>query len=140
MEIAAMLTEKKTTLRELQEDIRALERVQHMSSNGIAKEGNVDLMELQKRRTQKEALDYIADCNSGRVVVNDAKAILIRAGFVKGQPKYAYGHLYNMLKNDERYEAMGVGTFRKKGFEAARNAKADLATSRQHEQHDKHEA
>ena len=117
MDIATMLTEKKTALRELQEDIRALERVQHMSSNGVAEQGNVDLMELQKRRTQKEALDYIASCNRGRVVVNDAKAMLIRAGFIKGQPKYAYGHIYNLLANDARYDAVGDGVFEKKPVE-----------------------
>ena len=117
MDIAAMLIEKKMELRELQEDIRALERVQHMSSNGVAEQGNVDLTELQKRRTQKEALDYIADQNNSRVKINDAKAMLIRTGFIKGQPKHAYGHLYNLLANDDKYDAVGDGVFEKKPVE-----------------------
>ena len=117
MDIATMLTEKKTALRELQEDIRALERVQDMSLNGGAEQGSIDLAALQKRRTQKEALDYIADQNNGRVKINDAKALLIRIGFIKGQPKHAYGHLYNLLANDDRYDAVGNGVFEKKPVE-----------------------
>ena len=50
-------------------------------------------------------------------MVNDAKAMLIRAGFVKGHPKYAYGHLYNILANDARYDAVGNGVFEKKPVE-----------------------
>ena len=50
-------------------------------------------------------------------MVNDAKAMLIRAGFIKGQPKYAYGHLYNLLANDDRYDAVGDGVFEKKPVE-----------------------
>ena len=121
MDFNGMLAEKRAALHELQEDISALERVQRMSANGLldGHHTNGDLPELRKMLTQKDAMDYIADQNDGIVKVNEVKKLLLQTGFIKGKPKYAYGHLYNILKNDERYEAMGVGTFRKKGFEAA---------------------
>ena len=118
-----MLKEKKSALRELQEDIRALERVKHMSPNGtegsLPAETNasVSFLEIRQKRTQKEAIDYIANQENGRVKVNVVKDLLIKAGKIKGNPRYAYGHIYNMLKNDDSYEPLGDGVFSKKGHD-----------------------
>ena len=124
IDIAGMLAEKKAVLRELQEDVRALERVKRMSPNGVqsslpieSNASTVLLSEMQKKRTQKEAIDYYADQSDGRVKVNDLKQLLIKAGFIKGKHQYAYGHIYAMLKNDDRYEHLGNGAFQRQPTE-----------------------
>ncbi len=122
-----MLAEKKAEARgwesrlgTLQEDIRAIERVLGMYPNGTAETSvpsptvQVTASELRNGHTHKEAVDYIADKHGGRVKVGEAKHLLIEAGLVTGNPKYVYGHIYNMLKNDERYEPVGKGEFQKK--------------------------
>ena len=119
MEIDRILAEKKAAMLELQEDIRALERVQRMIGNGVrcqaVLEYNIDLAELRKQRTQKEAMDYIANKHDGVVKVNEAKELLLEAGFIKGDPKYAYGHLFRILReDDEGYESIGNGSFKKR--------------------------
>ena len=128
MDFDGMLAEKRVTLHELQEDIRALERVQRMSANGVyvveaatpspsvpgaATLLPLSLSEVRKMRTQKEALGYIADQNNGLVKVKEAKELLISSGHIKGQPKHAYVHLYNILKDDPHYVRSGKGEFRK---------------------------
>ena len=109
-----------TKANELREDIRAIKRVLGMYPNGavetkaLAANVQVSASELRGKRTQMEALDYIAEKHSGRIKVNIAKQLLIGAGLTKGNPKYVYGHIYNMLKGDERYEPIGDGEFQKK--------------------------
>ena len=74
----------------------------------------LDLLVLRKMRNQKEALSYIADQNDGVLRIAEAKQALIKAGLIRGQPKYAYGHIHNMLKNDDGYDQVDPGVFLKR--------------------------
>ena len=111
-----------TKLSNLAEDIGAIERVLSMVPNGtmdskaLSPTVQMTTSELRTKRTQKDALDSIADKDGGRIKVGIAKQLLIEAGFVKGNPKNVYGHIYNLLKNDNRYEPVrkGTGEFRKR--------------------------
>ncbi len=132
-DVASLLAKKQAELRELQEDIQALERVNRMFPNGghdsdaVANTIHINLSELRAKRTHKEAVDYIADLNGGRVKAIVAKDALIRAGLVKGKHQYVYGHIYSMLKNDDRYEAIGNAEFQKSvPREASHNPDFDL--------------
>ena len=126
-DLQTMLAQKRSGLEDLkskigalEEDVHAIERVLRMIPNGamdsktLGTTIKVTATELRGVPTQKAALDYISDKQGGRIKVNVAKQLLIEAGFVKGNPKYAYGHIYNMLKADERYESIGEGEFQKK--------------------------
>ena len=121
VDVAELLKKKTAAMRELQEDIHALERVQRMSPNGTQRAlpieeavTSISLAELREERTQQDALDFIADRNGGYLKVKEVKKLMIDAGFIHGNPRYAYGHIYALLKNNERYDQLGKGAFQKK--------------------------
>ena len=117
-DIPTLLKEKKAAIKALQDEMQILEQAMRMFPNDAQPAlmdpapSTINMAQLRAQRTQKEALSYIADQNKGYVKVNDAKVLLQKAGFCKGAPKYIYGHLYTLLKDDDRYEQMGDGIFR----------------------------
>lgn len=125
-DLRTLLAQKKSEIidleskvNDLQEDIGAIERVLSMYPNGTkttqapSSTVQVTASELRGKDTYKQVLDYIAEKSGGRIKTNVAKRLLIEAGLTRGNPKYVYGHIYNMLKADERYEAIGKGEFQK---------------------------
>ncbi len=105
-------------VKSLRDDIAAVERTLglYQTDKPVESENQesltrISIRELRRLGTQKKALDYIAGQNDGCIKVSEAKQLLIEAGLIKGQHKYAYGHIYNMLNQDERYIKIGEGKF-----------------------------
>lgn len=57
--------------------------------------------------TQPEALIRIAQEQGGVLQTALAKAILLDAGLIRGNPKNALGHVFQLLKNPDRFEKFG---------------------------------
>ena len=122
-EIHAIRQEYEVRLKRVEADTEAIERTLaiYLQDKPTADEPKVvlrisdlSMSHLRRLRTQMNGLDYIAERNDGYIKVNVAKGLLIEAGLTKGQPKYVYGHIYNMLKDSDRYEKSGEGEFRRK--------------------------
>jgi hypothetical protein len=62
--------------------------------------------------TQPEALVRIAELGDGIVRTNDAKAIVIEAGLLRGNPKYLNSRLHTILIESDRFERIAPGTYR----------------------------
>ena len=126
-DIHTLLKEKKAAVKAIQDEIQILEQAMRMFPNDAQPAlmdpapSTINMTQLRAQRTQKEALSYIADQSNGYVKANDAKALLRKAGFCKGKPAYIYGHLYALLKGDDRYEQLGDGIFRKFDNDIAAN-------------------
>lgn len=61
---------------------------------------------------QLQALIKIAQLNGGLVNASEAKRLFIQASLTKGNPKHAGPHIYNLLKNSDRFQWESPGTFR----------------------------
>lgn len=57
--------------------------------------------------SQPEALIQIAEERGGILRTVEAKPILIDAGLVKGKPENVYGHIFQLLKEADRFEKFG---------------------------------
>ena len=70
--------------------------------------------QLRAQLTQKDAMLLIARQNNGLVKIKEAAPLMIKAGQITGKSKYAYGHMYDLVDKDERYEKVGQGKFQLK--------------------------
>lgn len=67
-----------------------------------------DWMKTLRGLSHADALIKIAEANDGVLKTVTAKQALIAANLVKGSPKNVATHLYQMLKNEERWVKYGV--------------------------------
>lgn len=58
-------------------------------------------------KTHPEALIQIAQAEGGILRTAPAKATLIEAGLVKGNPKNVLGHIFQLLKDSDRFAKLG---------------------------------
>lgn len=58
--------------------------------------------------SQPEALVRIAQASGGVLRTVEAKRILIDAGLITGNPKNAASHLFSLLRDESRFERLGV--------------------------------
>lgn len=68
--------------------------------------------QLLRSMSQRAALRRIAQENGGILRTTDAGRILVAAGLVTGNARYAGSHLYNIVKKSPHFEYIAPGTFR----------------------------
>lgn len=66
-----------------------------------------ELVRQVRGLTHSEALIVIAQANGGMLLTAPAKAIMLEAGLVKGNPKNALGHIFQLLRESSRFEKHG---------------------------------
>lgn len=66
-----------------------------------------DLTRKIRGLTHPEALIMIAQENGGVLLTAPAKAIMLEAGLVRGNPKNALGHVFQLIKDSSRFEKFG---------------------------------
>jgi hypothetical protein len=67
-----------------------------------------DLAKAVRGKSQLEALIEIARRNGGILRTAEVKPILLKAGLIKGNPKNASGHVFGLLRDDDRLGRFGV--------------------------------
>jgi hypothetical protein len=89
------------------------------SSPAAVQMDDLDLIKRLKNLTQPEALVEIATQRGGLIRTAEAKDLMIRAGNIKGNPKNAYNHVFQLMKDEDRlarwhvrFEKEGAGIYR----------------------------
>ena len=78
----------------------------------LASKSADDWTQLLSGLTQRAALRRIAEENGGVLNTAEAGRILVAAGLVTGNPRYAGSHLYNIVKKSPHFAYIAPGTFR----------------------------
>ena len=136
IDVLGLLEEKKASVQAWQEEIQSLlscieqaqveigslEHVQRIhescrptDDDALRTDTTPSLIEqVQAQPNQKEAMLVIARQNNGLVKVKEAAPLMVKAGQVTGNPKHAYGHMYELVDEDERYEKVGPAKYQLK--------------------------
>lgn len=66
------------------------------------------MIQTLRMPTQAEALVQIAEANGGVLRSVEAKRLLVVSGLIRGNAKNSTGHIFNLLRDAERFEKLGV--------------------------------
>ena len=115
--IGTMVAERRHKIKELEDEIAALEAVERIASSAEVVPTNSPKADVaavlrlfRGKPTQKDAVLFIADNTEGMVRVKDIARMVKSAGLV-ASPRNAHSRVHRTLKESGRYEQVSPGVF-----------------------------